>query len=228
VIACTGNVAPLAPTTVWYPAREPGVVAVAGLDHDRGDPIWTNSITGPQTVLAAPATDLVGARPGGYWRVQGTSFAAPLVTATAALVRSRWPGMSAASVVNRLIDTARDLGPPGRDSVFGFGAVDPVAALTASVPDATRNPLDTTPPPGVSGFGPAPEVEPTTPATEVPVRGQLAGGPADPELTTPAMSGPDQVLGGLAAVGALIAAGAFAAAKRRLPGARRDPSDRAE
>jgi type VII secretion-associated serine protease mycosin len=158
VVACTGNVSPPASSQVWYPAREPGVLAVAGLSHDNGDePLWSSSITGPQTVLAAPAADLLGARPGGYWRVQGTSFAAPLVSATAALVRSHWPQMSAANVVNRLISTARDLGPAGRDDEYGFGAVDPVAALTAKLPDVTRNPLDTNPPHGVVGFGPAPD-----------------------------------------------------------------------
>jgi type VII secretion-associated serine protease mycosin len=157
VVACTGNISPPASTQVWYPARESGVLAVSGLTHDEGDkPLWTSSITGPQTVLAAPAADLLGARPGGYWRVQGTSFAAPLVSATAALVRSHWPRMSAANVVNRLIWTAHDLGAAGRDDDYGFGAVDPVGALTASLPEVERNPLDTNPPHGVSGFGPAP------------------------------------------------------------------------
>jgi type VII secretion-associated serine protease mycosin len=158
VVACTGNITPPAPTQVWYPAREPGVLAVAGLSHDEGDePLWTSSITGPQTVLAAPAADLFGARPGGYWRVQGTSFAAPLVTATAALVRSRWPRMSAANVVNRLVSTARDLGAAGRDDEYGFGAVDPLAALSGNVSSVDRNPLDTNTPHGVAGFGPAPD-----------------------------------------------------------------------
>ncbi|HWG98744.1 MAG TPA: type VII secretion-associated serine protease mycosin, partial [Pilimelia sp.] len=155
VIACTGNVHPGSAPAVWYPAREPGVVAVAGLDRTGADRLWRGSNTGPQTVLSAPATGLVGARPGGYWRVQGTSFAAPLVTASAALVRSRWPGMSAGNVVHRLLSTARDLGPPGRDPTYGFGAVDPAAALTADVPPVAGNPLDTAPPPGVTGFGPA-------------------------------------------------------------------------
>jgi type VII secretion-associated serine protease mycosin len=217
VVACTGNIAPLAPQGVWYPAREPGVVAVAGLDHASGDTLWANSISGLQTVLSAPATNLVGARPGGYWQVQGTSFAAPLVSATAALIRSRWPSMSAANVVNRLISTARDIGVAGRDRVYGFGEVDPVAALTATVPDVTSNPLDDQPPPGRSGFGPAPGVEPGTPDALVPVRGQLAGGPVDPTWPRAASDGdtPRVLLGGAAAVGALIAAGTLAFVRRR-------------
>ncbi len=156
VVACTGNVLPQSSKQVWYPAREPGVVAVAGLTRDKGDkPLWTSSITGPQTVLAAPAADLLGARPDGYWRVEGTSFAAPLVSATAALIRSHWPEMSGANVVNRLISTARDLGATGRDDDYGFGAVDPARALTADVPTVDRNPLDTNAPHGVAGFGAA-------------------------------------------------------------------------
>jgi subtilisin family serine protease len=161
VIACTGNLAQTSGGTpqVWYPAREPGVVAVTGLRsleaaqgpagwldkpggaENIGDQLWSGSLTGPETVLSAPGANLVGARPGGYWRVQGTSFAAPLVTGAAALVRSRYPGMSAANVINRLIGTAADLGTPGRDDRYGFGLVDPLAAVTAEVADVRDNPL---------------------------------------------------------------------------------------
>ncbi|WP_410814670.1 type VII secretion-associated serine protease mycosin [Micromonospora sp. 067-2] len=156
VVACTGNLATSSSSKVWYPAREPGVIAVAGLERS-SDNLWSGSITGRATVLAAPATGLVGAKPPtGYWRVQGTSFAAPLVTATAALVRSRYPTMPAGEVVNRLLATARDLGPTGRDDRFGYGMVDPVAALTAQVTPVTVNPLDDQRSPGVVGFGPAP------------------------------------------------------------------------
>ncbi|MGS2613018.1 type VII secretion-associated serine protease mycosin [Micromonospora sp. LZ34] len=156
VVACTGNLATSTNSKVWYPAREPGVIAVSGLDRD-SENLWSGAITGRATVLTAPATGLVGARPpGGYWRVQGTSFAAPLVAATAALVRARYPEMSAGDVVNRLLATARDIGPAGRDDRFGFGLVDPVAALDAEVAPVGRNPLDDHSSPGVVGFGPAP------------------------------------------------------------------------
>jgi type VII secretion-associated serine protease mycosin len=181
VVACTGNLAASSPTNVWYPAREPGVLAVAGMERDT-DSLWSGSITGPETVLTAPATGLLGARPGGFWRVQGTSFAAPLVAASAALLRARWPDMSAGDVVNRLVRTARDLGPAGRDDRFGFGLVNPVGALNAQVSDVGRNPLDDALSPGVSGFGPAPGAgapaqpaggergQPGGPASEVPAK----------------------------------------------------------
>jgi serine protease len=157
VVACTGNTSPSSSDGVWYPAREPGVLAVAGMERD-GDVLWSGSITGKETVVTAPATQLVGARPGasGYWKVQGTSFAAPMVSATAALVRSRWPTMPAGEVINRIIRTAKDRGAAGRDPIYGFGLVNPTGALTAEVPAVFDNPLDTTPSPGVAGFGSAP------------------------------------------------------------------------
>lgn len=157
VVACTGNALPNETQDVWFPAREPGVIAVAGLDRRTSrDPLWSHSRTGRATVLTAPATDLLGARTAGaYWSVEGTSFATPLVSATAALIRARWPRMSAANVVHRLTQTARDLGESGRDDRYGFGAVDPVVALRAPVAEVRTNPLDTTPAPGVAGFGAA-------------------------------------------------------------------------
>ncbi|BCB80368.1 type VII secretion-associated serine protease [Phytohabitans flavus] len=184
VVACTGNYstdpAPASgrpATEVWYPAREPGVLAVTGLDRD-SEGLWSGAITGSATVLSAPATGLVGARPGGTWKVQGTSFAAPLVSATAALVRAKWPEMPAAAVVNRLITTASDLGAVGRDDRYGYGLVDPVAALTVGVSNVARNPLDTNAPHGVAGFGPAPGVAAATsgPASaHEPVGGRAQG-----------------------------------------------------
>jgi type VII secretion-associated serine protease mycosin len=156
VVACTGNTSASSDPEVWYPAREPGVIAVAGMERD-GRRLWGGSITGKETVVTAPATDLVGARAGGeYWRVQGTSFAAPMVSGTAALIRSRWPTMPAGEVINRIIRTAKDLGTAGRDATFGFGMVDPTGALTAEVPAIYDNPLDTSPSPGIAKFGSAP------------------------------------------------------------------------
>ncbi|MEV6600488.1 type VII secretion-associated serine protease mycosin [Actinoplanes sp. NPDC051346] len=172
VVACTGNASASTSSGVWYPAREPGVIAVAGMERG-GDALWSGSITGKETVVTAPATELVGARADGYWRVQGTSFAAPMVSGTAALIRARWPTMPAGEVVNRIIKTAHDRGAQGRDSDFGFGLVDPAAALTAEIPAVIRNPLDTTASPGIARFGSAP------------VSGQAQSAPDDATTTTP-------------------------------------------
>jgi type VII secretion-associated serine protease mycosin len=186
VVACTGNQIAGGSDDIWYPAREPGVVAVAGLDEGGAEPtLWNGTLTGPDTVLVAPAVNMLGAKPGGYWRVQGTSFAAPLVSATAALIRARWPGLDAANVINRLISTADDLGVPGRDDEYGFGEVDPVAAVTdIDVPMVTRNPLlpqpaavDAKVPPDEGSGGPATDTLGATAAAPPPtVRWTLTAG----------------------------------------------------
>lgn len=159
VVACTGNSPEAGPNQVWYPAREPGVVAVSGLTRTPNGALthWPDSLTGPETVLSAPAV-VTGARPRGvYQQVQGTSFASALVAASAALLRAHWPDMPAGEVVLRLVATAQDLGPPGRDPRYGFGAVDPAAALTEQVSRVYGNPLDTKARHGTGGFGAAPD-----------------------------------------------------------------------
>jgi subtilisin family serine protease len=219
VVACVGNVLPNGPTSIWHPASEPGVLAVTALTPT-GD-LWRRSLTGASTVLAAPGSDLVGARPGGYQRVQGTSFASPLVAASAALIRSHSPQMSAANVVQRLIVTADDTGPPGRDDSFGFGIVDPYGALTADVPEVVTNPLDNTPPPGKSGFGAA-TPDPTTEASpaDEPAHGRPLPGlsPAtipEPEIgPVPHKGKPVSVAAALASVGVVVG-GALSLARRR-------------
>lgn len=51
-------------------------------------------------------------------------MAAPVVSGAAALVSSRWSYLSAREVANILFTTARDLGAPGTDEVYGRGLVD--------------------------------------------------------------------------------------------------------
>ncbi|WP_285750167.1 type VII secretion-associated serine protease mycosin [Lentzea sp. NBRC 105346] len=156
LVAATGNEG----GAVSAPANIGGVIAVAGTNR-MSEP-WKSSNTGEDTVLAAPAEGVVTASPTsvystGYAEMDGTSAASAIVSGVAALVRGRYPTMSAPDVVNRLIRTAKDMGEPGRDKATGFGMVDPVNALTADVPPVTRNPL--LPPPKPSTTAP-PATEP--------------------------------------------------------------------
>ena len=66
-----------------------------------------------------------------YGAVAGTSFSSPLVAAVAFLMRSADPNASQATISSRLIGSARDLGSPGFDSLYGAGMVDATAALAA-------------------------------------------------------------------------------------------------
>ncbi|MGH3723436.1 MAG: type VII secretion-associated serine protease mycosin [Mycobacterium sp.] len=63
----------------------------------------------------------------------GTSYATAYVSGVAALVRSRFPELTANQVISRLQRTARDAGR-SPSNLVGAGTVDPVAALTWEVP----------------------------------------------------------------------------------------------
>ncbi|MEV4462687.1 S8 family serine peptidase [Micromonospora echinofusca] len=129
---------------VTSPANIPGVVAVTGLA--KNGEFFAQSATGREAVLAAPMQEIISPRStsvssNGYGIGSGTSDAAAITSGVAALVRAKYPDLDAANVVNRLIRTARDKGPDGRDSQYGFGAIDPLAALTRTVPAVDAHPL---------------------------------------------------------------------------------------
>jgi membrane-anchored mycosin MYCP len=127
----------------WF---APLVLSVAALSPN-GDP-WPRNVSGPWAGVAAPGADMValadGGRPvnaypgrDGPVPLEGTSFAAPLVAGVAALVRAKYPQLSANQVVDRIVRTARHPGI-GWDSTEGYGPVDPVAALTYDLPTAPK------------------------------------------------------------------------------------------
>ncbi|TLM73319.1 S8 family serine peptidase [Pseudarthrobacter sp. NamB4] len=126
---------------VGAPATIPGVLTVAGLDR-KGVASVDASSQGISIGVAAPAENLLGGLPGGgYAEWAGTSGSAPIVAGVAALIRSKWPAMSAEQVVNRIVTTAKDAGAPGKDPLYGFGVLNAEAALKDNVPEVTANPL---------------------------------------------------------------------------------------
>lgn len=126
---------------VGAPATMPGVVAVGGVDAS-GVASHDASSQGVTIAVSAPSVDLVGVVPGGgYVLWDGTSGASPIVAGAVALVRAAHPELNAASVIQRLIATARDRGAPGDDPIYGYGLLDVDAAVTADVPPVTANPL---------------------------------------------------------------------------------------
>ncbi|GIF14948.1 S8 family serine peptidase [Actinoplanes teichomyceticus] len=145
LVAASGNREQQPTTTrVQSPANVPGVLAVSGTMKS-GD-AWSGAVTGPEVAIAAPVEDVISPAPAGlssngYSLATGTSDSSAIVSGVAALVRAKYPDLSSANVVNRLIRTADDRGAPGRDPQFGFGVIDPLAALTANVPVVPANPL---------------------------------------------------------------------------------------
>ncbi|HEY3237938.1 MAG TPA: S8 family serine peptidase, partial [Acidimicrobiia bacterium] len=122
-----------------YPAAYDGVIAVSAVTA--GGDLASFSSYGPWVDLAAPGVDvLAGWADGTYRKVEGTSFAAPLVAGVAMLARGRFPGEDAAAIARRLRAGARDAGLLGRDDLFGYGIVDALGALGG--PRPASPPLD--------------------------------------------------------------------------------------
>lgn len=135
LVAAIGN----RPDQVAPLARIPGVLVATGIDRSGAHSDF--SVVASEAMLAAPATDIVGvALSGGYGIGSGTSDAAAIIAGAAALVRSKFPQLSAPEVIHRLTATAIDKGKPGRDDEYGYGIVDLVGALTKDVPPLTVSP----------------------------------------------------------------------------------------
>lgn len=195
VVAAVGN--DPGQTMVDYPAAFPGVVAAAGTDENGNHAAV--SASGPEVVLAAPATNLIQAYVnGGYAVGTGTSAATAVIAGAAALVRAKFPKLSAVEVVHRLTATAIDKGPPGRDIEYGYGLINIVAALTANVPPLTPSASPTSTPP-------------TTPSAVV-----TADPPPTITAANPAKSNKIPLIAAIASIVALLAVlGAWTVARRR-------------
>ncbi|RKN43606.1 type VII secretion-associated serine protease mycosin [Micromonospora endolithica] len=157
IVAAVGNLP--RDQVVGHPASREGVVGVGGVD--RAGVHAAVSVSGQGVDLTAPAVDIFSTSYGGkYSKGTGTSSATAMVAGAAALVRARFPDLSAAEVVHRLTATAVDKGPPGRDDQYGYGVIDLVAALTADVP-----PLGSGPSTLAAASSPAPTAAQAGPAT---------------------------------------------------------------
>lgn len=139
-------------TTVVTPSWFHDYVLTVGAVDSSGQPMSKMSIAGPWVSISAPGTDVVGLSPRDDGLINaidgpdnqllvpaGTSFSAAIVSGVVALVRAKYPDLTAFQIRNRLIHTAR---PPARgvDNQVGYGVVDPVAALTWDVPKGPAKP----------------------------------------------------------------------------------------
>lgn len=124
VIAASGNEGNEDGTgeQIEYPAKYDEVIAVASVDQDLSRS--TFSAAGPENEVAAPGGFIGGLAPGGsYVAMSGTSQATPHVTALAAILMEKYPQRSNEEIRELLIKKANDLGPEGRDSLYGYGLV---------------------------------------------------------------------------------------------------------
>ncbi len=173
VVAAAGNER-MSGNPVSYPAAYPDVLAVAASDID--DRTAAFSSTGPHVDITAPGDDIASTYPDGYAYLSGTSMAAPVVAAAAALVRAARPDLSAGQVAALLTSTATDLAAPGRDDESGAGLVDPVTALCSVVTCPSAGAAAPVP------AAPSPTPSATSPSTAAPAAHasslRLLSGPA--------------------------------------------------
>jgi membrane-anchored mycosin MYCP len=124
----------------WY---DEYVLTVASVNA-HGEPS-SFTLAGPWVDVAAPGEAVTSLSPLGDGTVNtlggrdgpaplsGTSYAAPVVSGLAALVRSRFPTMSARQVMHRIEATAHHP-PAGWDPIVGAGVVDFLAAVSTDPP----------------------------------------------------------------------------------------------
>jgi subtilisin family serine protease len=173
VVAAVGN-SELAPDKPWpyasYPAALPHVLGVSALERDGSVPMFSNRDP-IYNDIAAPGDDLFSTiprvlsaphptcaeqgysdcGPPEYRRPQGTSFAAAIVSAGAALVRSAWPTLTADQVVSLLerssVDQTAATGcrrcTDKRDSLTGWGRLDVASAVDPRGPHPATDKYET-------------------------------------------------------------------------------------
>lgn len=120
---------------VTYPSGYPTVLGVGAVDQNGKRAQFSE--VGDFVDLVGPGVDVVSTGPRGVGHVyaSGTSFAAPYVTGTAALVRAYHRNLTAAQVRHRLQVTADHPAKDLPDPEYGWGVVNPYAAVASVLPE---------------------------------------------------------------------------------------------
>jgi minor extracellular protease Epr len=122
IIAAAGNEGPAAAAV--FPAGYQDVIAVSAIDQNQQPYRWSNQGSHIDyaalgvNVLTAQSQDRTG-------RESGTSMAAPVVAAALACIVASVPEFSRSQIMSALAAKAIDLGPIGKDPIFGLGAIQP-------------------------------------------------------------------------------------------------------
>jgi len=115
------------------PANCPGVLGVGATDQDDQPSSFTTF--GGSVDVVAPGHLILSTlfdpkkNVRGYAAFSGTSMAAPFVSGLAALLCSQHPDWTPAEVAERIVATAQDLGPAGRDDFYGVGLINAARAV---------------------------------------------------------------------------------------------------
>ncbi|MGP1395232.1 MAG: S8 family peptidase [Inquilinaceae bacterium] len=106
-------------------------IAAGAVDQNNQIASFSNRAgTAQNFFLVAPGVSvLTTTRGGGFGTASGTSFSAPQIAGALALIRQRWPGVTAQQAVDILLQSATDLGAAGTDPIYGRGLLNLQAAF---------------------------------------------------------------------------------------------------
>lgn len=150
VIAAAGN----EKTNVrHYPAAYPDVLGISA--STRQDTRASYSNFGGWIDLAAPG-EAYSTVPGAYATKNGTSMASPMVAGVAGMLAGE--DLNRSQIQSRLISTATDIGPSGKDVYFGNGLVNAAAAVGGQEEPQGVDPPPRNTAPTVSAPNPRPGV----------------------------------------------------------------------
>ena len=114
-----------------FPANYEKSLAVGSIDSKHARSSFSNGDENLDVV--APGSEICSTNwVGSYAMKSGTSMATPYVSAVAALMWANNSSLTPLQVSNALKKTATDLGDTGKDDAFGYGQVNPLAALLAT------------------------------------------------------------------------------------------------
>ena len=187
IVAAAGNSSSSAPS---YPAAyDQYVISVGAVRYDKNLAYYSNY--GPSVDVVAPGGDTTvdqngdgygdgvlqqtfsGSRSNfGYYFYQGTSMASPHVAGAAALLISNGNAITPDQVRAALEGTTEDLGVSGKDTTYGWGLINALAALNWIAPTPTPTPTSSPTPEPTPEPTPTPTPSPTptpTPSPEVEV-----------------------------------------------------------
>ncbi|MCC6930813.1 MAG: S8 family serine peptidase [Gemmatimonadaceae bacterium] len=145
LVASAGNgiysVSGCSTTAPSYPGAYPQVLSVSAIDSVKSRGAYPDLSSGATIDISAPGICVNGLLVGGGANpcIVGTSFAAPHVSGIIAAIRAKYPTWSASFVAQRLLATATPI--PGQalptDPRFGYGLLDPVAAVNVPAPSVS-------------------------------------------------------------------------------------------
>lgn len=136
VVAAAGNDGAVG-STLLYPAQYEHTLSVGATNGNDGRASFSN--VGPALDVMAPGVGVtVALDGGGYGTSSGTSLAAPFVAGTAALLKSRHPGLNPDQLLAAIRGTAdkvAGLGGAEHTNQFGYGRLNTAAALRSVTGD---------------------------------------------------------------------------------------------